>query len=322
MKIFVMVSNQSSLIINDGFSVAQRFHKDKESGEKKFYPVGTYNAEKARSQYFFLNKSLQEQIIENDMQRIDNVIFKEHNNIAGLKIAFPAPKDTSAYLVFDGYKKENITFIANRDFAEAPCPYNSKVSKQYNLSSSDTDTSFHCKYCGESGPVAITEEDALQFAEEMDLDKSIKTKKLVNKFFHIYHGDIRIYAEADIKVDSFLDTFAVEIKDNETIQFLLLKKTKDEETGSEYERQYLVEFTYHVNQKPNVAITLLENRGFTRAQYTETINEAKNFENSLKYATAPAETETQSVFYFPDKSDGDDMSPFEGLRDMIKEDNE
>lgn len=315
MKIFTMVSDQSKLIVNDGFPVAQRFHKNKETGEKKFYPVGTYNVEKARSQFFFLNKSLQDEIVENDLRRIDNIIFKEHNNVSGLKIAFPAPKDSSAYLVFDGYKRENITFIADRVFREVPCPCNTKVIKSYTtVSSTENDTEYYCKYCGTRGNVAFTEEDASQLSTEIVLDKGIKAKKLVNKFFHLYNGDIHIYKEADYQVETFLDTFAVVINNDETIQFLLTNKD-----GSKIV-QYLVEFTYHAGQTPNVAISLLENRGYTASQYNELVNNVKNFENSLRHS-APEETESQNVFYFPDKTE-DYESPFESLRGIVGEDNE
>lgn len=315
MKIFVMVSDQSSLIINDGFPVAQRFHKDKETGDKKFYPVGTYNVDKARSQYFFLNKSLQDRINEEDLQRIDNLTFKEHNNIPGLKIAFPSRKESKALLVFDGYRRDDIIFIEDRDFTEAPCPYNSKVSRFYY---SESDSTYHCSFCNERGEVARTEEDVNQISEEMGLEGNIKPKKLINKFFHMFHGDVRIYNEStSVKPENFLDTFAVTIEDGQTIQFLMNKKIKDSETGFEVNKQYLIDFTYNVDQKPTVAISLLEERGFTQAQYDTIRQKAESYMSSLKPNDESNEHNTQSVFYFPDKADEYESSPFAGLKDMV-----
>lgn len=317
MKIFVMVSDQSSLIINDGFPVAQRFHKDKETGDKKFYPVGTYNVDKARSQYFFLNKALQDRINEEDLHRIDNLTFKEHNNIPGLQIAFPSRKESKALLVFDGYRRDDIIFIEDRDFIESPCPYNSKVSRSYHCRS-EADSAFHCAFCDERGEVARTEEDVIQISKEMGLEGNIKPKKLINKFFHLFHGDVRIYKEAtSITVEEFLDTFAVTVEDGQTVQFLMNKKTKDPETGLDVEKQYLIEFTYNVDQKPNVTISLLEERGFTKAQYDNIVQKAENFMNALKQTPEQKEVNTQSIFYFPDKADEYESSPFAGLKDMV-----
>ena len=317
MKIFVMVSDQSSLIINDGFPVAQRFHKDKETGDKKFYPVGTYNADKARSQYFFLNKALQDHINEEDLHRIDNLTFKEHNNIPGLQIAFPSRKDSTALLVFDGYRRDDIIFIEDRDFAEASCPFNSKVLRSYRTKADD-DSAYYCPYCGERGEVAFTEDDVVQLSNEMGLEGNIKPKKLLNKFFHMFHGDVRIYKEAsNLTIENFLDTFAVKIEDGQTIQFLMNKKSKDPETGFVTDKQYLIEFTYIVDQKPNVTISLLEERGFTQSQYDNIMQKSDNYMDALRQSTVQKEVNTQSVFYFPDKADEYESSPFAGLKDMV-----
>jgi len=152
----------------------------------------------------------------------------------------------------------------------------------------------------------------------MSLEGNIKPKKLINKFFHMFHGDVRIYKEAtSVKVEEFLDTFAVTVEDGQTVQFLMNKKTKDPDTGSEMDKQYLIEFTYNVDQKPNVTISLLEERGFTKAQYDNIAQKAENFMNALKQTPEQKEVNTQSVFYFPDKADEYESSPFASLKDMV-----
>lgn len=322
MKIFTMSSDQSAIIINDGFAISQRFNKEKSSddGNRKTYPVGTYNLDKAKTQYFFLSKSFQEQIIEDDLQRLDYLIFKPHTNIPNLLIAFPNHKDTSAMLVFDGYKKNDITFINSNNYEEAPCPYDGKVSKAYSCDA-EYDDVFHCVFCKERGEVVYTENDAVELAHEMGLDPNIKSKKLVNKFFHLNHGVVRIYeASTTCKVENFLDTFSVVIPDGGSVQFLLNRREKNAETGYESQKQYLVEFTHMINQNPSISMILMNERGFTREQYDAIVTSANNFQENLKSNIQHTPKPKQTVFYFPDKTD--DESPFASLKDMLPKNEE
>ena len=313
MKIYTIVANENSMIVRDGFPIAERFRKDKETGEKKFYPVGTYNLDKSRTQYFFLGKSFHELISENNLKRIDYMVFREHNNIPGLKIAFPNKKETSAFLVFDGYRRDQVTFVDSKESTTLACPYCHRPSAKYEYNASTN--KIHCSYCKAAGVIARNEEQAVEMAEEFHLESSIKIKGLIDKFFHIDYGSISIFKpDQSIQVEEFLDTFAVVIPDGATIRFLLTRMDKHPAAeDAEIERQYFVEFTHRFDNKPAINITLMHERGMTLEQYQDLEKAAIDAEDMLKHSISEG---TDTIFFFPDKEVDSDSSPFQSLRDV------
>ena len=316
MKIYTLVANENSLVLRDGFPLAERFRKDKETGEKKFYPVGTYNLNKSRTQYFFLGKSFHELITEQKLERIDHLIFREHNNIPGLKIAFPNKRDTNAFLVFDGYRRDQVTFVDSKEPSLLQCPYCHRPNAHYQLNPNTN--KIVCKFCGANGTIAESEEEAVGLAEEFHLASTIKIKGLIDKFFHLDYGDIKIYQAAkDLQVEDFLDTFAVTIPDGGTIRFLLTRRDKhpmaDDAT---IERQYFVEFTHRFNSKPSINISLMSERGMTIDQYYDLEQESIDSEEMLKHSISEG---SDTIFFFPDKEADPDASPFSSLKDIVDE---
>lgn len=306
MKIYNLVANENSLVLRDGFPITERYRKNKETGEKKFYPVGTYNLDKARSQYFFLGKSFHDLIKENNLDRIDYMIFREHNNIPGLKIAFPNKKDTSAFLVFDGYTRKQVTFVNDKEPSTLQCPYCNRPSANYEKGADDR---YHCSYCKATGTVSEDEDQAAELAEEYHLDSSIKIQGLVNKFFHIDYGNVKIFqADTSVEVEAFLDTFAVTIPDGTTIRFLLDRVENGVAT------QYLVEFTHKFDNKPIINISCLNEKGFTMDQYYDLEQEAIDSENMLKHSISKG---VDTIFFFPNKDLDPEPSPFSCLKDMV-----
>ena len=319
MKIYTLVANENSLVLRDGFPLAERFRKDKETGEKKFYPVGTYNLNKSRTQYFFLGKSFHELITEQKLERIDHLIFREHNNIPGLKIAFPNKRDTNAFLVFDGYRRDQVTFVDSKEPSNLQCPYCHRPSAHYELDFNTTDK-FVCKYCKAGGIVAKTEDEATELAEEYHLESSIKIKGLVDKFFHIDYGNLKIYQPAtDLQVEDFLDTFSVTIPDGQTVRFLLTRNDKHPiSDDATIERQYYVEFTHRFNSKPTINISLMNERGMTLEQYYDLEQEAIDAEDMLKHSISKG---SDTIFFFPDKETDPEPSPFSSLKGVVSDEN-
>lgn len=319
MKIYTLVANENSLVLRDGFPLAERFRKDKETGEKKFYPVGTYNTSKSRTQYFFLGKSFHELITENNLERIDHLIFREHNNIPGLKIAFPNKRDTNAFLVFDGYRRDQVTFVDSKEPSMLQCPYCHRSSSHYEWNTDTTDRMV-CRFCKAGGVVAGNEDQAAELAEEYHLENTIKVKGLVDKFFHIDYGNIKIYQAAkDLQVEDFLDTFAVMIPDGNTVRFLLTRMDKHPMANdATIERQYYVEFTHRFNSKPSITITLMNERGMTIDQYYDLEQEAIDAEDMLKHSISAG---SDTIFFFPDKETDPEASPFSSLKDVVSDEN-
>lgn len=315
MKTFVLSNNKTSMVIKEGLPLSERYRKNKETGEKKFYPVGCLSTARASQNYFFLSKSFHELIEEKKLTSIDNMIFKQHNNIPSLLIAFPAPQDTSAFLIFDGYRRDQILFIDEAaDEEESPCPYGYRPSMHYIVGANGE---AHCSYCHEHGTIPTDQATATQVADAASVDKEIKSTNLVNKFFHDDQDTVYIYKENEsIKVKPFLDGFGIHIEDGETVCFLLTKK--DNINGKEVERQYYVRFTYNADSVPSVSLELMHKRGMTKDQYFKIRNAAIEYENMLKHSQ-PISGNGYN-FFFPD--DEAESSPFEKLKDIIKDDNE
>lgn len=310
-----MSSESNELLLTEGLVISERYRKNKETGEKKFYPIGSYSIDKARSQYFFLAKSLQEMVVDEHLSKIDKIIFKPHNNVPELLIAFPDRKDTTGYLIFAGYKKSDITFINNDGMTDSPCPYSSIPSKNYHLNMMvEDDLNFYCEYCNTPGVVPKSEEEAAELAVKAGIDSHIKSSSLVGKFIHSHQGIVHIINKSDIEVEDFLDVFAVKIPDGGSVRFLMTKTFTIQEVKQP--AQFLVEFTHHFDSKPNVKISKINERRFTTSQYSELVNKAKEYNNYLAHM---GPNESTMTFSFPDIYDEKDSSPFSVLKNVVKQ---
>lgn len=297
MKIYIMKANDESLIINEGFELATRFRKNKETGEKTYFPVGTYDASKSRFQYFFLNKSLHEKIENEHLERIDYVVFKPHNNIPNLQIAFPNHKDTSAMLVFDGYYKSQVSFIqTSTEIKEAECPYNGKPSLHFK----ENNNHYICTYCRKPGFIVQDEEEAEKALIEYGIDPNINPKTLLGKFIHSEKGTVHIFDnDSGVETFNFLDTFAIKIENGSTVRMLLTKSKNG------IDKQFYIEFTHVMNEPPKIEVKLLDVKAYNQEQYQKQVGAARNYEDNLKSDT---NINGSLVYRFPDKFDNDSVS--------------
>lgn len=320
MKIYTMSSESNELLFSEGLVISERYRKNKETGEKKFYPIGTYSIDKARSQYFFLSKSLQEMVIDDHLNKIDNIVFKQHNNVPELLIAFPDRKDTVGFLIFTGYKKDDIMIIDDEEVEERVCPYCNIPSKHYHLNMyNESDLNYYCDYCNAIGEVPKTEDEAMSYAAKAGIDKQIKASTLVGKFIHTTQNAVHIGHKANVELENFLDVFAVKIPNGSTIRFLLNKTFMVQDTPQA--AQYLVEFTYNFNSKPKVKITKVPQPRFTVKQYALLLNKANEYKDYLIHI---GPNESTLAFSFPDTYDEKEAGPFSVLEGIVpkEEDNE
>lgn len=313
MKTFVLSNNANAMIIKEGLPIGERYRKDKETGEKKYYPVGCLNPDKARSSYFFLSKSFHELIEEKHLKVLDNLTFKQHTNLPSLLIAFPTTQDTECFLVFDGYRRDQIIFVDESiDPKDQPCPWKCKPSLHY---TTDTNGEHHCAYCQSKGTVPTEQPEAVEAADNALVEKSIKASNLVNKFYHEEDGTVWVYTEDQkVKVQDFLESFAVTIEDGTTLCFLLTRK--DTVNGKEVERQYYVRFTYNIDLAPIVTISPVKERGMTEDQYYKMRSAALEYENMLMHLQPNGDSSSYS-FYFPGTEEDD--SPFSELKNLKSE---
>lgn len=297
MKIYTLTNTDEQLVVDKGFKIAQRFRKNKETGEKSFFPVGIYDEAKAHTQYFFLNKSLHEKIKNEHLDRIDYVVFKPHNNIPNYLIAFPNRKDTSALLLFDGFSKDSITFIGKQTGKEV-CPYQTIPSKDFKL----VKDTYVCPYCGKKGFVIENEEQANQVLSEGKINPNIPVKSLIGTFIHEEEGTVNIFEKADIAFNKFLDAHSINLENETTVQFLYNKSN---------DIQYFISFTHDIEKDYSLDVTFPIAKGYTSEQYLRQLKRAHGYEKRL----IESEENGPMVYKFPpsDYSSDESDSPFSDL---------
>lgn len=293
MKIYIMTNTEEQLVIDKGFKIAERFRKNRETGEKNYFPVGIYDEAKAHIQYFFLNKSLHEKIKTEHLDRIDHVIFKPHNNIPNYFIAFPNRKDTSAMLLFNGFSKDSITFIDNLTGKEK-CPYQSIPSKEYRFD--EEANCYVCPYCGSKGHLIQEGEET-----EFNFNPNIPPQSLIGTFVHEEEGTVNIYKKSETTFSKFLDANVVNLEDNSTISFLYNK---------DYETQYIIIFKYSSEEDYTLDVTCPSVKGYTAEQFVRQVNKANNYEKRL----IESQDNGPTVYKFPSNHTTDNFEgPFAEL---------